>query len=88
MGPNKSRVTLQLEPEYLGVQRPQSEGVENQKKQFMGEAGRDNSFCNKHAKLRTVTEYPGGEVQGGTGNIICKFQGEIEQHQSQRFLGL
>lgn len=53
----------------------------------MGEVGRDNSFCNKHAKLRTVTEYPGGEVQGGTGNIICKFQGEIKPAPESEIFG-
>lgn len=43
---------------------------------------RDTGFCNKHAELSTKAEYLGGQVQLGTGNTICKFQGEIEQDQS------
>ena len=35
MGPNESRETLQLEPEYLGVQRPQSEEVEKSEEEMV-----------------------------------------------------
>lgn len=34
MGPNELRETLQLEPKYLGVQRPQSEGVEKSEEEM------------------------------------------------------
>ena len=46
------------------------------------ERGRDGGFCHKHADLRTVTEYPGGEVQVGTWKYRCKTQGEIKQDES------
>lgn len=39
MGPNELRETLQLEPEYLGVQRPQSEGVEKSEEMAYGTEG-------------------------------------------------
>lgn len=43
--------------------------------------GRDDGFCHKHANLRTVTEYPGGEVQVGTWKYRCKIQEEIKQDE-------
>ena len=39
MGPNEFRETLQLEPEYLGVQRPQSEGAEKSEEMVYGREG-------------------------------------------------
>lgn len=51
----------------------------------MGER-RDGGFCHKHADLRTVTEYPGGEVQAGTWKYRCKIQGEISRMRVKRYV--
>lgn len=65
--------------EYKGLTQ---EEYGNQNRLFMGQGARDNDFYSKRAEFGTMTEYPGGEVQLGTGNMTRKFQGEIKQDQS------